>query len=50
MAESAPGEANETLILPGSAHAQAIFETNQGDALIDAMRSFLDDEASWDAE
>jgi len=42
MAESAPGEANETLILPGSAHAQAIFETDQGDALMEAILAFLD--------
>ncbi len=30
MAEEAPGDRNEVLILPGDAHAQAIFETNQG--------------------
>jgi len=46
MAESAPGEANETLILPGSAHAQAIFETDQGDALMEAILAFLDETGS----
>lgn len=43
MAEGAPGGANETLILPGAAHAQAIFETDQGDALIEAILAFLDE-------
>lgn len=33
MAEKAPGDRNEVLILPGDAHAQAIFETDQGDKL-----------------
>lgn len=37
MSEEAPGDENETLILPGSAHAQAIFETGQGGRLTDAM-------------
>jgi len=46
MAESAPGEANETLILPGSVHAQAIFETEQGDALMEAILAFLDEAGS----
>jgi hypothetical protein len=38
MAEEAPGDRNEVLILPGDAHAQAIFETNQGEKL---MRTIL---------
>ncbi len=50
MAEDAPGEANETLILPGAEHAQAIFESDQGDALVEAMLSFLDDTAAWESE
>ena len=29
MAETAPGSRNEALILPGDAHAQAIFGTAQ---------------------
>jgi pimeloyl-ACP methyl ester carboxylesterase len=33
MAEEAPGDRNEALILPGSAHAQAIFRTEEGDRL-----------------
>jgi pimeloyl-ACP methyl ester carboxylesterase len=46
MADNAPGEGNETLILPGSTHAQAIFETDQGDVLIEAMLAFLDETES----
>lgn len=49
MAESAPGDANEALILPGTAHAQAIFDTGQGEALFEAMLSFLEDTVQWDA-
>lgn len=33
MAEEAPGHDNELLLLPGDAHAQAIFETEEGDRL-----------------
>ena len=33
MAEEAPGNRNEALILPGDAHAQAIFESDQGERL-----------------
>ena len=33
MAEEAPGSRNEALILPGDAHAQAIFKTDQGERL-----------------
>ena len=33
MAQQAPGSRNEALILPGDAHAQAIFETDQGERL-----------------
>ncbi|MDQ3655251.1 MAG: alpha/beta hydrolase [Chloroflexota bacterium] len=45
MADEAPGDRNETLVLPGSAHAQAIFESEQGDALIGAILAFLDETA-----
>ena len=31
------GDHNEVLLLPGSAHAQNIFDTEQGDAALDAM-------------
>jgi len=48
MADQAPGDRNETLILPGSAHAQAVFESDQGDALVDAILTFLNDTAVWD--
>ncbi len=43
MAEDAPGAANEALILPGDAHAQAIFETEQGDSLLQAILDPLAD-------
>ncbi len=31
MADEAPGDRNEALILPGDAHAQAIFQTEEGE-------------------
>ena len=37
MAAEAPGDRNEVLILPGSAHAQAIFTTEEGDRLLQAI-------------
>ncbi len=37
LAASAPGDDNEALILPGSAHAQNIFDTDQGERVLDAM-------------
>ncbi len=48
MADSAPGDHNETLILPGTAHAQAIFTTDQGEALLKAIQTFLDETAKWE--
>ncbi len=47
MAEEAPGGQNEALILPGSAHAQAIFESDQDRALVDAILTFLDETVMW---
>ncbi len=44
LASSAPGDDNEALILPGSAHAQNIFETDQGDEVLDAMLQRLSQE------
>jgi len=44
MAEDAPGPDNEALLLPGNAHAQAIFETDQGDEL---LRVILDRLATY---
>ena len=41
MAYRAPGNRSEVLILPGDAHAQAIFETDQGDRLTWAILDFL---------
>ena len=37
MTQEAPGENNEALILHGDAHAQAIFDSDQGDRLMQAM-------------
>ncbi len=37
LAESAPGEDNEAMILPGSAHAQNIFDTDQAEPVLDAI-------------
>lgn len=42
MAEEAPGGRNEALILPGDAHAQAIFETDQGEKLVQAILELLE--------
>ena len=39
LAQTSPGEDNEALLLPGSAHAQAIFDGAQGDR---ALRAILD--------
>jgi pimeloyl-ACP methyl ester carboxylesterase len=51
MVGEAPGEQNEMLILPGSAHAQAIFGSDQGDALVEAILTFLNNEtATWGDE
>ena len=41
MAEEAPGERKEVLILSGDAHAQAIFETSQGERLMRAILKTL---------
>jgi pimeloyl-ACP methyl ester carboxylesterase len=37
MADEAPGERNEALILPGDAHAQAIFQTEEGERLMQVI-------------
>jgi pimeloyl-ACP methyl ester carboxylesterase len=37
MANEAPGDRNESLVLPGDAHAQAIFQTEEGDRLMQAI-------------
>lgn len=44
MAEVAPGARNEALILPGDAHAQAIFQTDQGERLMKAMLDRLEED------
>lgn len=49
MADEAPGATNEALILPGSAHAQAIFTTDQGDALLQAILDRLREPADTGA-
>lgn len=43
MAEEAPGSRNDALILQGDAHAQAIFETDQGDKLMRVILERLKD-------
>lgn len=42
LAETAPGDENRVLLLPGSAHAQAIFDTDQADRALRAIREQLD--------
>jgi pimeloyl-ACP methyl ester carboxylesterase len=42
MAREAPGDQNEALILPGDAHAQAIFQTEEGDRLMRAILERLE--------
>lgn len=37
MADEAPGDRNEALILPGDAHAQAIFETEERERLMQVI-------------
>lgn len=37
LADSAPGEENEAKILPGSAHAQNIFDTDQAQPVLDLI-------------
>lgn len=37
MSEEAPGDQNEALVLPGDAHAQAIFQTGEGERLTQAI-------------
>ena len=49
MAEEAPGQQNQTLLLPGSAHAQAIFATDQGEPLLGAILQFLDETVAWNS-
>ena len=41
MAERAPGSRSEALILPGDAHAQAIFVTDGGERLMRAILTRL---------
>ena len=43
MAEEAPGDRNEALILPGSAHAQAIFRAEEGDRLMQTILERLEE-------
>ncbi len=43
MAEEAPGDLNEALILSGDAHAQAIFQTEEGERLMQGILERLDE-------
>ena len=42
MADEAPGDRNEALILPGDAHAQAIFQTEEGEHLMQVILERLE--------
>lgn len=46
LADSAPGDNNEALLLPGSSHAQNIFDTDQGEPALDAMLEQFEEFAS----
>ncbi len=37
LAENSPGSDNEATLLPGSAHAQNIFDTGQAEPVLDAI-------------
>ncbi len=50
MANDAPGSQNQTLILPGSAHAQAIFTTDQSEPLLNAILAFLEETVDWKSQ
>jgi pimeloyl-ACP methyl ester carboxylesterase len=43
MAREAPGDQNKALILPGDAHAQAIFQTEEGGLLMQAILERLEE-------
>lgn len=43
MADEAPGDKNEALLLPGDAHAQAIFQTEEGDRLMQTILERLEE-------
>ncbi len=43
MAEEAPGAENEALLLPGDAHAQAIFQTEEGERLTQTIVERLEE-------
>ena len=43
MAEEAPGDQNEALVLSGDAHAQAIFQTEEGDRLMQTILKRLEE-------
>ena len=42
MVEETPGDRNEALVLPGDAHAQAIFETEQGERLMQTIMARIE--------
>ncbi len=50
MVNDSPGSQNQTLILPGSAHAQAIFTTDQGEPLLNAILAFLEETVDWKSQ
>lgn len=47
MANEAPGDANRVEIIPGDAHAQATFDNPEGEQLLGAIITFLEENATW---
>jgi len=47
MADEAPGDGNRVEIIPGDAHAQATFDNSEGDQLLEAIITFLEEDATW---
>ncbi len=43
LVDASPGDDNETLIVGGSAHAQNVFDTDQGDEVLEAVLARLAD-------
>ncbi|CAN5479413.1 hypothetical protein BH11ACT8_BH11ACT8_22990 [soil metagenome] len=37
LADASPGDDNQVLLVPGSAHAQNVFDTDQSDVVLEAV-------------
>jgi pimeloyl-ACP methyl ester carboxylesterase len=46
IADAAPGDDNEVVLLPGSAHAQGIFDSDQGDRALELILDRLEEHAA----